>query len=119
MKKQNKTYLPLKKLGIYKAFDKCIVYSINNDPKYYNIVLFYANKPFSYWSIIKDEFDALTLDNAISCCIKYYNGLDLNARRNSKRITKYFLDRFAGNVVKVFFGFAPCWRVKKNEIQID
>ncbi len=101
MKKQNKTYLPLKKLGIYKAFDKCIVYS-NNDQKYYNIVLFYANKPFAYWSIANDNYDLIPLNIVVDSCIHYYNSLNLNERRNSKRITKYFLDRYAGNVVKVF-----------------
>ncbi len=102
MKKQNKTYLPLKKLGIYKAFDKCVLYSDKNDPKYYQFVLFYANKPFAYWSIVKDNYDSITLNVAVDSCIHYYNSLDLNERRNSKRITKYFLDRYAGNVVKVF-----------------
>ena len=102
MKKQNKTYLPLKKIRIYKRFDKCIVYNSNNDTKYYNIVLFYNRKPFAYWSIAIDKYDINTLNSAVDCCIYYYNSLDLNGRRNSKRITKYFLDRYAGNVVKVF-----------------
>lgn len=102
MKKQNKTYLPLKNLGIYKAFDKCIVCDCKNDPRYYNIVLFYGNKPFAYWSIVKSNYDLDIINSAVDSCVKYYNWLDLNARRNSKRITKYFLDNFAGNVVKVF-----------------
>lgn len=102
MKKQNKTYLPLKNLGIYKRSDKCVVYECKNDPRYYNIVLFYENKPFAYWSIVKLDYDIDTLNIAFDSCIKYYNWLDLNARRNSKRITKYFLANFAGNVVKVF-----------------
>lgn len=102
MKKQNKIYLPLKKLRIYKRFDKCVVYSDKNDPKYYQVVIFYANKPFAYWSIVKDNYDLTSLNVAVDCCIMYYNSLDLNARRNSKRIAKYFLDRSAGNVVKVY-----------------
>lgn len=105
MKKQNKIYLPLKEQGIKKAWDKVAIFRTKEDTGHngsLQMVVYWQGKPFAYWSIVKDNFDALTLDNAISCCIKYYNGLDLNARRISKRITKYFLDRSAGNVVKVF-----------------
>lgn len=102
MKKQNKTYIPLKKLGIYKAFDKCVVYSDSKDSKYYDIVLFYSNKPFVSWAVRSDNYDDAARDLAIDCCIKHYNGLDLNARRISKKVTKFCLERSKKNVVERF-----------------
>jgi hypothetical protein len=102
MKKQNKSYLPLNKLGIYKAFDKCVVYSEVNDPLYYEIVLFYGNKPFATWAVWAKDYDVFRRDVAVDCCVKYYNRLDLNGRRNSKRITKNWMERTEKKVVERF-----------------
>lgn len=97
MKKQNKTYLPLKEQGIKKAWDKVAIFSTKEDTGYkvgLQMVVYWQGKPFAYW-VVEDAFDINDLKLTLTCMLNYYGSLALNSRVNSKRITKYFIEKSA------------------------
>jgi hypothetical protein len=92
MKNQNKIYLPLKKQGIKKAWDKVAIFRTKEDTGYkcLQMVVYWQGKPFAYWSV-EDAFNVQDLKLTLDCMLDYYGSLALNNRANSKRITKYFV----------------------------
>ena len=91
MKNQNKIYLPLKKQGIKKAWNKAVIVKIPNDD-YFQLVVFWQKKPFAYWGV-KDITDIDRLRVSLYSMIDFYEHLDMAGRRNSKAITKYLLSK--------------------------
>jgi hypothetical protein len=103
MKKQNKIYLPLKDQGIKKAWDKVAIFSAKKDTGHSGcqMVVYWQNKPFCYWSV-KDATDMKDLKLTLYCMLDYYSVLSINGRRESKRITKYFIERRAKDKVATY-----------------
>ena len=103
MKKQNKIYLPLKEQGIKKAWDKAVIFLAKEDTGHsgYQMVVYWQNKPFAYWAV-KDAFDIKDLKLSLACLLDYYGSLSLDSRVNSKRITKYFIERSAKEKVTTY-----------------
>jgi hypothetical protein len=94
MKKQNKIYLPLKEQGIKKAWDKVSIFRTKEDTGYkggLQMVVYWQGKPFCYFSV-KNAYDINDIKLTLSCMLEYYETLPLNYRKNSKRITKYFIE---------------------------
>lgn len=93
MKKQNKTYLPLKEQGIKKAWDKVAIFRTKEDSGHkgnLQMVVYWQGKPFAYWHV-KDAFNVQDIKLTLYCMLEFYGTLALNYRTNSKRITKYFV----------------------------
>lgn len=103
MKKQNKIYLPLKEQGIKKAWDKVAIFRTKEDTGYkcLQMVVYWQGKPFAYWAV-EDAFDINDLKLTLACILYYYGSLPLNNRVNSKRITKYFIERSAKEKVTTY-----------------
>lgn len=100
MKKQNKIYLPLKDQSIKKAWDKVVIVrseATNN----LQMVVYWQNKPFGYWAVGKD-LNKKALELALYCMLKYYEGCNIEARKNSKISTSVFLEKFAGEKIKTY-----------------
>jgi hypothetical protein len=93
MKKQNKIYLPLKEQGIKKAWDKVAIFRPKEDTgcKCLQMVVYLHGKPFAYWPV-ENAYDVQNLKLSLSNMLEFYGTLPLNYRRNSKRITKYFIE---------------------------
>ena len=103
MKKQNKIYLPLKEQGIKKAWDKVAIFRTKEYTGYkcLQMVVYWQGKPFAYWAV-EDAFDINDLKLTLACMLDYYCSLSLDNRVNSKRITKYFIERRAKEKVTTY-----------------
>ena len=103
MKKQNKIYLPLKEQGIKKAWDKVAIFRTKEDTGYkcLQMVVYWQGNPFAYWAV-EDAFDINDLKLNLACMLDYYGSLSLDNRVNSKRITKYFIERSAKEKVATY-----------------
>lgn len=103
MKKQNKIYLPLKEQGIKKAWDKVAIFRVKEDTSYKDLqmVVYWQGKPFAYW-VVEDAFDVQDLKKTLYCMLDFYGRLTLNGRVTSKRITKYFVERYAKEKVTTY-----------------
>lgn len=93
MKKQNKTYLPLKKQGIKKAWDKVAIFRTKENTGfiYLQMVVYWQGTPFAYWPV-KNAYDINDIKFRLSCMLDDYGSRTLNSRATSKRITKYLIE---------------------------
>lgn len=100
MKIQNKTYLPLKDQGIKKAWSKVVIFK-SKATDHFQMVIYWQNKPFAYWAV-KKELDKEDLELSLHCMLNYYEGCNMEERKNSKISTSVFLEGFAGEKIKTY-----------------